>query len=75
MFAMVVRCGHPASNRVHSPIKAAERTLVRIFSTQSSYDFSGRRFYLFLLDAKADFGDGPHLPTIMAHSVTQNAES
>jgi len=24
-----------------------------------------------LLDAKADFGDGPHQPTIMAHLVTQ----
>jgi hypothetical protein len=28
-------------------------------------------FYLFLLDAKADFSDGPHLPTIMADLVAR----
>jgi hypothetical protein len=34
---------------------------------KSSYDVSGRRFYSLLLDAGADFGDGPRLPTIMAY--------
>src|ERR1700682_5105400 len=75
MFAMVVRCGHPASNRVHSPIRTADGTLVRIFSTQSSCDVSGRRFYSFLFDASADFGDGPHLPTIMTQLGGPDARS
>src|ERR1700693_5248499 len=66
MFAIVVRCGHPASHKVHSPIRTADRTLVRIFSTQSSCDVSGRRFYSLSLDASADFGDGPNLQTIIA---------
>src|SRR2546430_15194769 len=75
MFAMVVRCGHPASNRVHSPIRTADRTLVRIFSTQSSCDVSGRRFYSLLLDARPDFSDGPHLPTIMHNLAAPDARS
>src|SRR6476646_6986127 len=64
MFAIVVRCGHPASNRVHIPITTADRTLVRIFNTQSSWDVSGRRLYSLCLDANALFGDGPYNCTI-----------